>query len=257
MLADLYPYHYSNWDANVLFAEFIIQLIVAIIMLILAIQLWRKNKIKQSKVILALTRAVGLIDAAIALGTFPMIVSYYFGNVPILNGIPVGFGKYFWWSNVSYCLVVLGNIFIFKFIQYIFEKPSRTIFYVFTSANMAFLAWNVYQGIFIVVPGVASLTLAMGAVFLAIELYLWNLLLVLLVNTYKRMTPSVDRKGFFVMIIAALTTIISNLLFAVGAVFDLKTVEPFYWSFFALTGILIYLGYLLPPRFKRFLERFN
>jgi hypothetical protein len=250
-------YHYSNWDATVLFTQFVIQGIVAIITAILTMQLWRKQRIKQSKVLSALARAVGFMDAAIVAGTFPMIVSFYFGDVPILNGIPVGFDHYLWWSNFSYCLIVLGNLFIFKFIQYIFEKPSQPVFYIFVIINLVFLAWNVYHGIFVVVPGVSSLSILMGGMFLAIELYLWLLMLVLLTKTYVRMTPSIDRKGFFVMMLAAITTIISNLLYAVGAITDLKIVMPFYWSFFALTGILIYLGYLLPPWFKRFLEKFQ
>ncbi|HME56566.1 MAG TPA: hypothetical protein VKM55_30480 [Candidatus Lokiarchaeia archaeon] len=252
-----HPYHYNNWDANVLFTEFMIQGIVAVITLILAIQLRRKQQIRKSNVLSALARAVGFMDAAIVAGTFPMIVSYYFGDVPILNGIPVGAGYYFWWSNFSYCLIVMGNLFIFKFIQYIFEKPSKTVFYMFLIINLVFVGWNVYYGIFVVVPGVSSLSIPMGALFLGIELYLWLLMLVLLTKTYRHMTPSIDRLGFFVMILATITTIVSNVLYAIGDIFDLKIVMPFYWAFFALTGILIYLGYLLPPWFKKFLERFN
>ena len=250
-----HPYHYSNWDTNILFTEFVIQGIVAIITLLLVIRFWQKQQIKQSVALSALTRAVGFMDAAIVAGTFPMIVSYYFGDVPILNGIPVGGGYYLWWSNFSYCLIVMGNIFIFKFIQHIFEKPSKFVYYIFLITNLAFLAWNVYHGIFVVVPGVGSLSIAMGAMFLAIELYLWLLMLVLLTKTYLRMAPSIDRKGFFVMMLAAITTIISNALYAVGAILDLKIMTPFFWVFFGVTGILMYLGYLLPPWFKRILER--
>lgn len=251
----LYPYHYSNWSQEILRTQFIIQLAVLAFAIIIFTQLVVKNKARKSRVISAFTWANGFIILAIAAGTFPMVVSYFFHDVPILKGVPVGGGYYFWWTNLAYCFVVLGNIAIFKFIQRIFEKPTQVTFYIYLGFNIGFLVWNIYHGTFVVVPGIGSLTTYMGAVFLVLELYLWFTMLTLLVKTYKGMSTSVDKYGFFFMILGAATTLASNFLFAVGNILDLKVVMPLYWLFFSLTALLIYLGYVRPPWFKTLLER--
>jgi hypothetical protein len=195
----IYPYHYFNWDQGVLQTQFIIQLFVLGAAIAIFTRLVQKNKERRSKIISAFTWGNGFMILAIAAGTFPMIVSYYFHDVPILKGLPVGAGLYLWWTNLAYCFIVFGNLFIFKFIQRIFEKPSQFVFYVFTAVNMAFLAWNIYHGIAVVVPGIGSLTTYIGMLFLGIELYLWITMLSLLIKTYRNMHPSVDKYGFFFM----------------------------------------------------------
>nr|MDO8084497.1 hypothetical protein [Candidatus Sigynarchaeum springense] len=229
-------------------------------------ELWRKYRTRRTRVIYHLGMAFSLIGIGFLTGTLPIFIVLTFGDVPILNGIPVGEGMYLWWTNFSFAFVILANLFLFKFLQGLFDSPSQKFFYLFAVANIFLAILDVYRGIFVVIPGVNALSVEMGMIFFFIELVLWGLIASKLFRSYRKIRPSIDRVSIITMAVGSVFMIVSLFMFALGNIIQGLVIDgliyatlllAFYWLLIILTVFFIYIGFIRPDWFKALIRKIS
>ncbi len=254
-------FHYQDWPIPALEIKILIQIIVVGLFLFILIQIGKKYIEKRTRPLKLLAILIGCLAIAVLLGTVPIIIRLINPYEPWLNGIPIGIGSLaLWWTNLSYVFIAIGTLALYRFIEDIFEKPSHKYFPFFALIVGIFIGWDVYRGIFIVVPGITSLSSDIGALFLGIQILVWGLLYYHSRQLYRRLDPSVYQVSVKIIAISALCTMASFGFYVVGNLVQNlilefnRYVESVYWCFIVLTVFLLYIGYVIPTWLKKRVE---
>ena len=242
---------YEEFDPQMLLIQIIIQLVSIIFMVVISFMTWRKYIQRKSIEIKLVAIFMTAFWIGLSVGTFPMILCLYAPNWAIIFGIPVGNNLYLWWTNFSYILLSLGTIAVFKFIQKIFKKPSNFDFWLFVVATILFNVWSIYHGIFVYTPGTASLTLPMSGVYLLLNFWVWIMLFRYALYDSRRLDRSIFQNGLKIVAISGFFMILSYVAYILNVF--IKGIGIISWGFNIITMVLLYIGYLLPGWYRRFL----
>lgn len=249
-------YPYQEWDQTDLFNQMIAEIIVIVMLAIISAILWQKYVERRTSEVKALSIGITSMSIAFLVALIPKFYALFDHENPWINGIPIFYHDYrLWWTNFSYLFIMVTNLAIMHFIYLVFKKPNVNVRYFFLGLNIIFNVWSVYHGIFVVVPGVASLTLPMSIIFIVISFYLWFTLFWYAVDLYKRVDPSVFRQGILIIAISAFCSILAFIMYTFYSLLKLFFLGRLYFMFIIFTCFLLYLGYVLPPWFRKLIEK--
>jgi hypothetical protein len=249
-------YPYEEWDPVDLFDQMIAEIIVVTMLAVISVMLWQKFYERRSSEVKSLSIGITAMCLTFLVALIPKFYALYDHENPWINGIPVFYhDQRLWWTNLSYIFIMITNLAIMHFIYLVFKKPSLPVRYMFLGLNIIFNIWSVYHGIFVVVPGVSSLTLPMSIIFIIISFYLWFTLFWFALDLYKRVEPSVFRQGIYIIALSAFCSIIAFIMYTFYSLLKLFFLGRLYFMFIIFTCFLLYLGYVLPPWFRKILEK--
>lgn len=263
-MAEPYPYHDQKLNDPVyLFEELLFQSAVSIILLFLATMIFLKYRKNHKPEVMNLALTFLFMGLSFASATIPMIFAFVAPYEDIINGIPIFYeNMHFWWTNICYLLMAISVLFLLQFINVTFEEDNpRFLFWIFLGLVAIFSIWDIYQGVVVhsLDTTAGSLpTVPWGIIFMIIGVIPWVLMMILAGKLYKRLDASVFKTGIKFIGYSALCTILSYVMFILGSFMTdtliIKITDISYFSFFIFTAILLYVGYTLPPWFKKMIE---
>jgi hypothetical protein len=244
---------YEEFDQTLLFYQMLIQLVSIGFMIVVSGMMWQKYLERKTKEILFVALYMTLFWIGLACGTIPIVLCLYARHFDLIFGIPLGNGLHLWWTNFSYLVISIATIFMFRFIQLLFRRPSKYSYIFFIGLNIIFNIWSIYHGIFVYTPGSSSLTLPMSGIYLFLGFQLWVSLFWLSAKDLKKIEPSPYRAGLKLISISALFMILGYVFYMLNVF--ISGIGILVWGFYLITAVLLYLGFLLPPWFRKRLEK--
>jgi hypothetical protein len=255
-MSDMQEYPYQEWTISDLSSQIVAEMIVIIMLAIISIMLWQKYFERRTNEVKSLAYGVSAMSLAFLVALIPKFFAIYAHENPWINGLPVFYQDYrLWWTNFSYLFIMISNLSIMHFTVLVFKKPSLPIRWLFVILNIVFNVWSVYHGIFVVVPGVSSLTLPMSIIFILISLFLWATLFINALNLYKRLDQSVFKQGVRYIAISAFCCILAFIMYTFYSLYKLFFLGRLYFMLIIFTCFLLYLGYVLPNWFRKIIEK--
>ncbi len=266
-MAETYPYEDQiRNEPYFLFSIMLLQAVVSGLLLFLSALIFSRFFQIRKRVVLHLAMTFLFMGASFASATIPIALAFTAPHIELIKGIPIYENFHFWWTNVSYLLMALSILFLLRFSSMVFAKRETValfsvFFWIFIVLVGIFSIWDIYQGIVIHtldVEGISLPTLPWAILFLIIGVIPWVILMFPAFQLYNRIRTSLAKTGTGLIGLSALCTILSYLMFVLRAFI----VEPFvqdvmeiaYCGFFIFTAILLYIGYTLPPWFRKRIE---
>jgi hypothetical protein len=256
LLISIMAVPYAEYDPFLLLLQAIAQSILTVEFIILTILLWIRYKNRQKSEIKYLFKAIGYLAIGIAISTIPMILCLTKQDITWNYGLPLIYNdNHLWWSNFTYLFMTISCYNLIKFCQPLFKKPTNNSIKIYIVAIIIFNIWSIYHGIINYVPGEASLTIPMSILFILITFYAWGSLSIYARQDYKKSDPSIYQLGVKLIAISAFATFLGYFVWAVSMILGMhQQTGPFLWFLNCITGFLLYLGYALPPWFRKFFK---
>lgn len=249
-------YPYQEWAPDVLLVYITVQIITTAVLGIISSLFWSKFREKRSLELKMLGVFTIFMAVSFIIGMVPQVLALVAHDLPIINGIPVFFeDRRLWWTNLAYVFLSASTLCLFKFEQSIFQKPSQKIYWIYLILIVIFNIWSIYHGIFVVVPGVPSLTLPLSILFLGLQFFVWGFLFFKAFHGCWRLGPSIYKVGFQLITMSALCMMLSFIMYAVNVLLKTQIITILNFAFYIFTSFLIYLGYILPPWFRQKLAK--
>lgn len=251
-------YPYQEWAPDILWTYITVEIVTILVLFIISGLFWRKYFEKHSHEVQLLGILTSCMAISFLLGLIPQILSLTAPDLPIINGIPVFYqDRRLWWTNIAYVFISISNLCLFKFNQAIFRKPSQKTLRFYLILVIIFNIWSFYHGIFVVEPGVPSLTLPLSIMFLLLQFYVWGFLFFHAYRDYRRVEPSMYREGLKMIVFSALCMIFSFITYVINVLLKTQVITILNFAFYNFTVFLIYLGYILPPWYRqRLMKRY-
>ncbi len=258
---------YSLVPKNLLFLNSTTQIILSVLILIVTLLALRKYLIVKSKALLYLTLTIFTIAIAFLLGGVGAFTSYLqYSHAtnpdPIVFGLPITFIKGAYWPlfNMSYFFGMLSFIFMIHFSANVFQKPGRTVLYIYTILGILWTIYSTYYAIFIYGmeqnfdPKVSSVGLLGVVTFFLMGLVVYIPLLIVSYNASRKENDPVIKRGLQLIAGSTIAIILYLGLFALNGVLGLNLdIIPIFFAF--LATILLYLGYVMPDWFVKRLRK--
>ena len=195
---------YSEWSQNymilVLFSEFF----AVIIIFILSMILFKRFVEKKKPEVKYLMIVMHLMYISIIMGIIPQILAAIDSSSEFQYGIPLSNQNYLWWDNIAYSIMSFTMIFLVKFMQILFKKPTKREEIVIWVLIILFNIFNIYYGIFHFVQGESSLSPITSLLFGVLALYCWGSLFFLSRLDFRKIDKSVYQFGLKLISISAL-----------------------------------------------------
>lgn len=247
---------YEEFDQTLLLYQAILQLVAFGVVMFLSAILWVRVKQRKTSEVKLLALAFTLLAISFLAATIPQLFCLFDRSNDLIFGIPLGGGSHLWWTNFSMVLISISSISLFKFMQLVFQKPGNRAFWVYLAANVAFMVWNIYEGVFLYVPGAGSMSLPLSVLFLLIVFYLWASLFRYALQVTRRVEKSIYRTGMYLIAVSAILLIASYLSWVLNVLLPaFRFFAVAYWIFYIATAFLLYVGYILPNWFRRLVDR--
>jgi hypothetical protein len=245
-------YPYQEWAPDMLLTYITVQIITTAFLIVISSLFWLKYHEKRSFELKLLGILTVCMAISFIIGLIPQVLALTAHDLPIINGIPVFYqDRRLWWTNLAYVFLSVSNICLFKFNQAIFQKPPKAVFWIYFVLIVIFNIWSFYHGIFVVEPGVPSLTLPLSILLLGLQFFVWGFLFFRSYLDYRKLSPSMYKVGLKMIALSALCMILSFITFAVNVLLKTQVITILNFAFYDFTAFLIYLGYILPQWYRQ------
>lgn len=248
---------YAEFNESLLLAQTIAELVLTIEFFIILIILIKRYRVRKKEELGYLIKVFLSMMIGIGLSTIPMILCMADVDIYLNYGIPLFVnGAALWWSNFTYLMMTIASIQILKFTMTLFKKPSDRVFKIYVVLVIAFNIWSIYFGIFEYEPGDRSLTIPMAALFILLEFYAWFQLFSASRRDAKRVEKSIYQLGLSLIYISAGLMLVGFILWTFSMITGLhQQMGAIIWTINCFTGFLLYIGYTLPPWFRKLFEK--
>lgn len=244
----------------IIIANIIGQFIVSLLVFLLTMLTLRQYLYLHSIPLKWLTLTFFFLGLAIFIGVIPIFVPlilygslhsdtsmYRIPFIVVQTGLP--------FENIAWIAFMVSSICMFLFIISVFEKPTKVWLYIYSFFVSMWILATSYYGSFIYIgttPIGPSISLV-GEI--TIPIFLFVVYALLSYNSFKlaKITQeSVIKVGFYFIALAAILIYMNLYFYLILQVFMLNFIA---WTISLIALLFIYLGFLMPPWFVKFLKR--
>ena len=236
------------------------QFIISLLVFVLTILTFKQYLHIYSIPLKWLTLTFFFLGLAIFIGVLPILVpllvsgslhsdtsTYRLPLFIIQSGLPL--------ENIAWIAFMISSVCMFLFVITVFERPAKIWLYAYSFLVCLWVLATSYYGVFIYI-GVSPMGPSISSIGeISIPIFLFVVYGLLSYNSFKLAKVTQDpviKTGFYLVALAAILIYVNLYFYLVLQVFMLNFIA---WTISLLALLCIYLGFLMPPWFVKFLKQ--